>query len=50
MELIREAVISTTDYLFGPSGNESAYYDELFENAGAKAGVNFTVTVVDIFG
>lgn len=34
----------------GPTGNETEYYDQLFENAGAKAEANYSVSVVDVFG
>jgi lysophospholipase len=47
---IRKAVNFSTDYEMGPTGNQSAYYGQMFENAGAKAEEGFPVSVTDIFG
>lgn len=47
---VRQAVNFSVDYDVGPTGNATEYFDELFENAGAKAEAGFPVSVADIFG
>ena len=47
---MRSKINYATNYLVGPTGNATEYYDELFENAGAKAELGFPVSVTDILG
>ena len=50
IEQLRQDVDLTTDYLVGPTGNITEYFDLLFENAFAKYIEGFPVSVIDIFG
>ena len=47
---MRKGVNFSTDYLVGPTGNQTQYFTGLFEKAGAKAELGFSVSVIDIFG
>jgi len=38
------------NYEVGPDGNSTAYFDQIFEFAGAKAEAGFPVTIADVFG
>jgi lysophospholipase len=50
LEGIRRAIDFGVDYETGPTGNATKYFDQIFENAGAKAEAGFPVTVADTFG
>lgn len=47
---IRSAVNFSVDYTVGPTGNDTEYFEMIFENAGAKAEAGFPVSVADTFG
>lgn len=47
---IRQAVNFSINYEVGPTGNATEYFDNIFENAGAKAEAGFIVSVGDTFG
>ena len=50
LDQIRQAVNFSTNYEVGPDGNQTAYFDGIFEDAGAKAEAGFPVSVADTFG
>ena len=47
---IRRAINFSTNYEVGPQGNQTAYFDQIFEDVGAKAESGFPVSVADTFG
>lgn len=47
---MRKSSNFSTDYTAGPTGNSTEYYDNFFENAGAKLESGFPVSAVDILG
>ncbi|KAJ6445661.1 LOW QUALITY PROTEIN: lysophospholipase plb1 [Purpureocillium lavendulum] len=49
-EEIRGATNFSAPYDVGPTGNQTAFFNEIFENAGAKAEAGFPVSAADPFG
>ncbi|UNI16366.1 Lysophospholipase [Purpureocillium takamizusanense] len=49
-EDIRSAANFSAPYDVGPTGNETEFFNNIFENAGAKAELGFPVSVADTFG
>ncbi|KAK7429397.1 hypothetical protein QQZ08_003989 [Neonectria magnoliae] len=47
---IRKAIDFSLPYAQGPTGNDTEFFETIFENAGAKAEAGFPVSVADIFG
>lgn len=47
---IRQSTNFSASYAEGPSGNSTAFFETIFENAGAKAEAGFPVSVADTFG
>lgn len=50
MEAIRGVTNFSAPYDVGPTGNETEFFNNIFENAGAKAELGFPVSVADTFG
>lgn len=50
MDNIRKAVNFSEDYSVGPTGNQSDYFEYIFENIMAKEESGFPVSIVDLFG
>lgn len=47
---LQQAVNYTVDYTVGPTGNQTEYFEGIFENVGAKDESGFPISVVDAFG